>query len=69
MTASPTWSAKDRAVARHGDGADAASDAAVAELERVVRNFGFKAVEIGTSIEGAQLAEERFGLSCGGPPN
>jgi aminocarboxymuconate-semialdehyde decarboxylase len=35
-------------------------DAAVAELERVVRNFGFKAVEIGTSIEGAQLAEERF---------
>jgi len=35
-------------------------DAAVAELERVVRNFDFKAVEIGTSIEGAQLAEERF---------
>lgn len=35
-------------------------DAAVAELERVVRNFGFKAVEIGTSVEGAQLAEERF---------
>jgi aminocarboxymuconate-semialdehyde decarboxylase len=35
-------------------------DAAVAELERVVKNFGFKAVEIGTSIEGAQLAEERF---------
>jgi aminocarboxymuconate-semialdehyde decarboxylase len=35
-------------------------DAAVAELERVVREFGFKAVEIGTSIEGAQLAEERF---------
>lgn len=35
-------------------------DAAVAELERVVRAFGFKAVEIGTSIEGAQLAEERF---------
>lgn len=37
-------------------------DAAVAELERVVRDFGFKAVEIGTSIEGAQLAEERFRL-------
>jgi aminocarboxymuconate-semialdehyde decarboxylase len=36
-------------------------DAAVAELERVVRAYGFKAVEIGTSIEGAQLAEERFG--------
>lgn len=35
-------------------------DAAVAELERVVRAHGFKAVEIGTSIEGAQLAEERF---------
>jgi aminocarboxymuconate-semialdehyde decarboxylase len=35
-------------------------DAAVAELERVVRAYGFKAVEIGTSIEGAQLAEERF---------
>ena len=35
-------------------------DAAVAELERVVREYGFKAVEIGTSIEGAQLAEERF---------
>lgn len=35
-------------------------DAAVAELERVVKNYGFKAVEIGTSIEGAQLAEQRF---------
>ncbi|HEY0835276.1 MAG TPA: amidohydrolase family protein, partial [Azospirillum sp.] len=35
-------------------------DAAVAELERVVREYGFKAVEIGTSIEGAQLAHERF---------
>jgi aminocarboxymuconate-semialdehyde decarboxylase len=35
-------------------------DAAVAELERVVRGYGFKAVELGTSIEGAQLAEERF---------
>jgi aminocarboxymuconate-semialdehyde decarboxylase len=35
-------------------------DAAVAELERVVRAYGFEAVEIGTSIEGAQLAEERF---------
>jgi aminocarboxymuconate-semialdehyde decarboxylase len=35
-------------------------DAAVAELERVVRDHGFKAVEIGTSIEGAQLAESRF---------
>lgn len=35
-------------------------DAAVAELERVVREHGFKAVEIGTSIEGEQLAEQRF---------
>ncbi|EYD75325.1 Aminocarboxymuconate-semialdehyde decarboxylase [Rubellimicrobium mesophilum DSM 19309] len=35
-------------------------DAAVAELERVVREYGFRAIEIGTSIEGAQLAEERF---------
>lgn len=35
-------------------------DAAVAELERVVREHGFKAVEIGTSVEGAQLAEDRF---------
>jgi aminocarboxymuconate-semialdehyde decarboxylase len=35
-------------------------DAAVAELERTVREYGFKAVEIGTSVEGAQLAEERF---------
>ena len=35
-------------------------DAAVAELERCVKMHGFKAVEIGTSIEGAQLAEERF---------
>ncbi len=35
-------------------------DAAVAELERVVRDYGFKAIEIGTSIEGAQLSEARF---------
>lgn len=35
-------------------------DAAVDELERVVREYGFKAVEIGTSIEGAQLADTRF---------
>jgi aminocarboxymuconate-semialdehyde decarboxylase len=35
-------------------------DAAVAELERVVKEYGFKAVEIGTSIEGVQLAEQRF---------
>jgi len=35
-------------------------DAAIAELERVVREYGFKAVEIGTSIEGEQLAAQRF---------
>jgi aminocarboxymuconate-semialdehyde decarboxylase len=35
-------------------------DAAIAELERVVREHGFRAVEIGTSVEGAQLAEPRF---------
>ncbi len=35
-------------------------DAAVAELERVVKTYGFKAIEIGTSIEGVQLAEKRF---------
>jgi aminocarboxymuconate-semialdehyde decarboxylase len=35
-------------------------DAAIAEMERVVREHGFKAVEIGTSVEGVQLAEARF---------
>jgi aminocarboxymuconate-semialdehyde decarboxylase len=35
-------------------------DAAIAEMERVVREYGFKAIEIGTSVEGAQLIEERF---------
>jgi aminocarboxymuconate-semialdehyde decarboxylase len=35
-------------------------DAAIAEMERVVREYEFKAIEIGTSIEGAQLAEPRF---------
>ena len=35
-------------------------DAAIAEMERVVREYGFKAIEIGTSVEGAQLAEPRF---------
>ena len=33
---------------------------AVAELERAVREHGFRAVEVGTSIEGAALAEPRF---------
>jgi aminocarboxymuconate-semialdehyde decarboxylase len=35
-------------------------DLAVAELERVVREHDFRAVEIGTTIEGVQLADERF---------
>ncbi|CAM5205611.1 Aminocarboxymuconate-semialdehyde decarboxylase OS=Castellaniella defragrans OX=75697 GN=HNR28_002256 PE=4 SV=1 [Castellaniella defragrans] len=35
-------------------------DAAIAEMERVARDYGFKAIEIGTSIEGAQLDEGRF---------
>ena len=35
-------------------------DAAVAELERVVREHGFRAVELGTSIEGAPLADRKF---------
>lgn len=35
-------------------------DAAIDELERVVRDYAFRAVEIGTSIEGASLAEARF---------
>jgi len=33
---------------------------ALAELERAVRELGFRAVELGTSIEGAGLAEQRF---------
>lgn len=36
------------------------TDAAIAEMERVVRDHGFKAIEIGTSVEGAQLAEAKF---------
>ena len=35
-------------------------DAAVAELERVVREHGIKGVILGTSIEGTNLADERF---------
>ncbi len=33
---------------------------AIAELERAVSTHGFKAVEIGTTIEGVQLADPRF---------
>lgn len=35
-------------------------DAAIAEMERVVLDYGFKAIEIGTSVEGVQLAEAKF---------
>jgi aminocarboxymuconate-semialdehyde decarboxylase len=35
-------------------------DAAIAELERVVRDYRFKAVEIATSIEGVPLADMKF---------
>lgn len=35
-------------------------DAAITELERAVKEYGFKAVEIGTSIEGKPLADPRF---------
>ncbi len=37
-------------------------DAAIVELERVVKEYRFKAVEIGTSIEGEQLAHDKFRL-------
>lgn len=35
-------------------------DAAIAELERIVRDHGFRAVELGTSVEHEQLADPRF---------
>ncbi len=35
-------------------------DAAVAELERVVKQHGFRAVELGTSVGSEQLADARF---------
>lgn len=35
-------------------------DAAIDEMERVVREYDFKAIEIGTSVEGMQLAETKF---------
>jgi aminocarboxymuconate-semialdehyde decarboxylase len=36
------------------------ADAAVSELERVVREYGFRAAEIGCTVESRQLAEPRF---------
>jgi len=35
-------------------------DAAIAELERIVKEHGFRAVELGTSVEDEQLAHPRF---------
>ena len=35
-------------------------DAAITELERVVREYKFKGVEVGTSIEGVELANPKF---------
>jgi aminocarboxymuconate-semialdehyde decarboxylase len=35
-------------------------DAAIAELERAVKEHGFKAVEVATSIEGTPLADRKF---------
>ena len=35
-------------------------DAAIAELERVVKEYGFKAVEMGTAIGEEELAEPKF---------
>jgi len=35
-------------------------DAAIAELERVVKEYGFKAVELGTAIGNDELAEPKF---------
>ena len=35
-------------------------DAAIAELERVVKGHGFRSIELGTSVEQEQLADPRF---------
>jgi aminocarboxymuconate-semialdehyde decarboxylase len=35
-------------------------DAAITELERIVRDHGFRAIELGTSVEQEQLADARF---------
>jgi len=35
-------------------------DAAIAELERIVKEHGFRAIELGTSVEDDQLADLRF---------
>jgi len=35
-------------------------EASIAELERVVRHHGFRSAEIGTSVEGVQIADPRY---------
>jgi aminocarboxymuconate-semialdehyde decarboxylase len=35
-------------------------DAAIAELERIVKEHGFRAIELGCSVENEQLADARF---------
>ena len=35
-------------------------EAAIAELERIVKTHGFRAIELGTSVENEQLADARF---------
>ncbi len=35
-------------------------DAAVAELERIVKQHGFRGIELGTSVENEQVADARF---------
>jgi len=35
-------------------------DAAIAELERIVKDLGFRAIELGTSVEQEQIADPRF---------
>ena len=35
-------------------------DAAIVELERVVKEYGFKAVELGTNVRDEQLAERKY---------
>ena len=61
MTASPTWSAPGpRGCAAWRRCRCSIPMPRSPSWSAWSRNFGFKAVEIGTSIEGAQLAEERF---------
>jgi len=57
-TASRRWWQNIPTGCAHGAPADAGPDAAIIELERVVREYRFKAVELATSIEGAACRPE-----------